>query len=63
MDATLRIWSSTLRENGLALDFDSLELDNEEKMGRILETGRIFGIDFALSAHFDAGVPVEDILA
>ena len=63
MDATLRIWSSTLRENGLALDFGSLELDNEEKMGRILETGRIFGIDFALSAHFDAGVPVEDILA
>ena len=63
MNATLRIWAEILRENCLMLDLREFDPSDEQKISKFLETGKIFGVDSAMRAYYEAGVPVDDILA
>ena len=63
MGAILKIWSTILRENCLLLDLEDFDANDQESVDKILNTGKMFGIDHAVKAYYDAGVPVDDILA
>ena len=63
MNATLRIWAEILRENCLMLDLREFDPSDEQKISKFLETGKIFGVASAMRAYYEAGVPVDDILA
>jgi hypothetical protein len=63
MKAVLQIWAEILKENCLMLDLREFDPADDIKVSKFLKVGQIFGVDSAMQAYYDCGVPVEDILA